>query len=79
MGDRTDRDKPHPPRFPRKRWQPGQAERAEPPHKGGAYDRPRDRRRVGDDLDEELDGVPPPAPPPPRSPPPPPPPDADPA
>jgi len=61
MGRRSDHDKPHPPRFPRKRWQPGQAPHVEEPAKGkGSYD----RRRAGDDIDGELAEGPPPAPPP---------------
>lgn len=32
------------PRFPRRRWQPGQSERTAKPKKGGGYDRTRERR-----------------------------------
>ena len=48
-------DRPKPPKFPRRRWSPGQAERTEKPDKGGAYERARRRRRSRDEVDESLD------------------------
>ena len=40
------------PKFPRGRWLPGQVERAEPPKKGGPYDRARERRQSGEESEE---------------------------
>ena len=48
------RKKPKPPKFPRRRWSPGQVERTETPKKGGSYDRARERREVEDEADESL-------------------------
>jgi len=55
MAKRSRRKKTQPPKFPRRRWLPGQVERAEPPKKGGPYDRPRKRRQSGEDLEESQD------------------------
>ncbi|HUU90775.1 MAG TPA: hypothetical protein VM238_06145 [Phycisphaerae bacterium] len=52
MAKRSRRQKTQPPKFPRRRWLPGQVERPEPPKKGGPYDRPRQRREAGEDLEE---------------------------
>jgi len=45
-------DRPTPPKFPRRRWQPGQAERVERPDKGAGYD----RRRADREAKEEIGG-----------------------
>jgi hypothetical protein len=62
MTARRRRDAPKPPRFPRKRWLPGQAERAQPPEKGAGYDRHRQRRRLREDEDADPGAGAPPAP-----------------
>jgi len=48
----TRRDKPKKPRFPRAKWQPGQAPRVEKPKKGGGYDRTRERRKKGESVED---------------------------
>ncbi|MBM4018165.1 MAG: ribosome alternative rescue factor ArfA [Planctomycetes bacterium] len=57
MAPRGKRGKPKKPRFPRRRWLPGQAPRIEKPRKGkGSYDRSRQgrdaRRQAAEDLGE---------------------------
>jgi hypothetical protein len=54
MAKRRKADKP---RFPRRRWQPGQQERVETPKKGkGSYRRDRQRRRAGEEVDDAIGG-----------------------
>jgi len=54
MAKPRDGKRPRPPKFPRRRWQPGQTERAEPPEKGAGYDRRRRRREAEDEIDEGV-------------------------
>ncbi|HUU11806.1 MAG TPA: hypothetical protein VM431_14870 [Phycisphaerae bacterium] len=56
MAKRDDRSKPKPPKFPRRRWSPGQVERTKKPDKGGAYDRARRRREETEEVDESAPG-----------------------
>ncbi|MBL7139579.1 MAG: hypothetical protein ISS74_01580 [Planctomycetes bacterium] len=55
MAGPSDDDRPRPPKFPRRRWQPGQVERAEELRKGAGYDRRREDREADEEIDEELD------------------------
>ncbi len=55
MAKRSRRKKPQPPKFPRRRWSPGQAERAETPKKGGPYDRARQHRRTGKNVEKSQE------------------------
>jgi hypothetical protein len=48
-------DEPRPPKFPRRRWKPGQVERVEEPERGGGYDRRRAHREAGEEIDDALD------------------------
>ncbi len=45
-----------PPKFPRRRWTPGQRERIEPPARGGPYDRARQRRETDEAIADALEG-----------------------
>jgi len=40
------------PKFPRRRWLPGQVQRVEPSKKGGPYDRACERRRAQEDIED---------------------------
>jgi len=52
MSRRGHRDKTQGPRFPRRRWSPGQAERTQTPKKGkGSYDRGGEKRAAKDEAD----------------------------
>jgi len=55
MAKRSRRKKSQPPKFPRRRWAPGQVERVETPKKGGHYDRARRRRRTEEDAEESQE------------------------
>ncbi|KPK45872.1 MAG: hypothetical protein AMK72_10435 [Planctomycetes bacterium SM23_25] len=48
------RKKPKPPKFPRRRWSPGQTERVEEPKRGAGYHRHRERRDAGEEVDDSL-------------------------
>jgi len=52
MARRRKQDKP---RFPRRRWQPGQQERVETPKKGkGSYRRGGHHRRTDEEIEDVL-------------------------
>jgi hypothetical protein len=55
MAKRRRGKKTQAPKFPRRRWLPGQVERAEPPKKGGPYDRARERWLSEEDIEESQD------------------------
>ena len=52
MAKRSRRKKTQPPRFPRRRWLPGQVERADTPGKGGPHDRARRRREAEGEIED---------------------------
>jgi hypothetical protein len=55
----SDRDEK--PKFPRRRWRPGQQERVEQPREGkGSYDRSREREETEREVNEALEETPPP-------------------
>ena len=58
MTPRRDGKEPKRPKFPRRRWAPGQTERAEKPDKGAGYDRRRDKDDAGDEIDDLVDDPP---------------------
>jgi len=45
---------PRPPKFPRRRWSPGQVERAEKPARGGGYDRDRQKDEAQEEIEDTL-------------------------
>jgi len=55
MAKQSRRKKSQPPKFPRRRWAPGQVERVETPKKGGHYDRARRRRRTEEEESQEQE------------------------
>jgi len=48
--------KPRRPKFPRRRWSPGQVERVEEPKRGGAYDRDQRKEEGREEIDDALNG-----------------------
>jgi hypothetical protein len=52
MAKRSRRKKTQPPKFPRRRWLPGQVERADAPEKGGPYDRARQREEADKEIED---------------------------
>ena len=54
MAKRSRRKKTQPPKFPRRRWLPGQVERAEEPAQGGGYDRDRQKDEAHEEIEDTL-------------------------
>lgn len=54
MSPRKDKP-PKKPKFPRRKWAPGQAPRAEKPKKGGGYDRLKENREAEREGDWPMD------------------------
>jgi len=54
MSRKSRDDKPRPPKFPRRRWSPGQVERVEESERGGGYDRRRHKKEAQEEIDDTL-------------------------
>jgi len=55
MAGKRNGKKPRRPKFPRRRWKPGQVERVEKPVKGSGYERRRQQRDAEQEIEEGLD------------------------
>lgn len=54
MVGKSDDKKPRRPKFPRRRWTPGQVERVEEPKRGSGYDRERQKDEAREEIDDTL-------------------------
>jgi len=54
MGKRARGEPSRPPKFPRRRWEPGQTERIEEPKRGGRYDRDRQKDEAQEEIEDTL-------------------------
>lgn len=54
MDEKPGDKEPRPPKFPRRRWLPGQVERAEEPAQGGGYDRDRQKDEAHEEIEDTL-------------------------